>query len=133
MRTFADHWGFIRTDAGLDYYFHEKSIETYGGELPTVGSRVELSTAPDNQKPDKVMAVNLKTLVAGTGGTGMGPTGHSVPNKRSAGGAGMVPTPQVTMEQVEAQALSFLPSARLFQLAEMRMRQESTMMAGMNR
>lgn len=61
----------------------------------------------------------------------MGPTGHSVPNKRSAGGAGMVPTPQVTMEQVEAQALSFLPSARLFQLAEMRMRQESTMMAGM--
>jgi cold shock CspA family protein len=135
MRTFADHWGFIRTDNGQDYYFHEKSVETFGGELPTVGSRVEFSTAPDNQKPDKVMAVNLKTLVPGTGGTGMGPQGNSMPNKRSAGGAGMVPQMQmpgmVTMEQIEAQALSFLPSARLFQLAEARMRQESGMMAGM--
>ena len=61
---------------------HEKSIETYGGELPTVGSRVEFSTAPDNQKPDKLMAVNLVTLVPGTGGTGMGPNGMSMPNKR---------------------------------------------------
>jgi cold shock CspA family protein len=134
MRTFADHWGFIRTDNGQDYYFHEKSIETYGGELPAVGSRVEFSTVPDNQKPDKVMAVNLKTLVPGTGGTGMGPMGNSMPNKRSTGGAGMVPqmqAPAVTMEQIEAQALSFLPSQRIFQIAEMKMRQESSMMAGM--
>ena len=36
-----------------------------GGELPTVGSRVSFSTAPDNQKPDKVMAVCLQTITPG--------------------------------------------------------------------
>merc|ERR1719174_582255 len=116
MRTFADHWGFIRTDNGQDFYFHEKSIETYGGELPTVGSRVEFSTAPDNQKPDKLMAMNLVTLVPGTGGTGMGPNGMSMPNKRQNTGAGMVAGGvNATPEQIEGAALTFLPSTRIFQ------------------
>ena len=51
VKSFTDHWGFVRTDEGKDYFFNERSIETYGGELPAVGSRVYFSTAPDNQKP----------------------------------------------------------------------------------
>jgi cold shock CspA family protein len=128
MRTFQDHWGFIRTDNGQDYYFHEKTIETYGGELPTVGSRVSFSTAPDNQKPDKVMAVCLQTITPGTGvSPDVNPRKRNATDAGMAGGMGGLPT---TVEQLEAQALSFLPSARLFQLAEMKMRMEIPAQAG---
>jgi cold shock CspA family protein len=121
VRTFADHWGFIRTDNGQDFYFHERSIETYGGDLPTVGSRVEFSTAPDNQKPDKVMAVSLKILTPGTGAVpGMEPS-----RKRAYPGG----TPTRTIEEIEAGAF-MLPSVRLFQLAEFKMRQEMPAGAG---
>merc|ERR1719387_1460022 len=86
MKSFTEHWGFVRTDDGKDYFFNERSIETYGGELPAVGSRVYFSTAPDNQKPDKVMAVSLQTITPGNGVY----TGDSS-RKRTATAAGMAP------------------------------------------
>merc|ERR1719379_2363582 len=86
VKSFTDHSGFVRTDDGKDYFFNERSIETYGGELPAVGSRVYFSTAPDNQKPDKVMAVSLQTITPGTGVY----SGDSS-RKRTATAAGMAP------------------------------------------
>jgi cold shock CspA family protein len=129
VKSFTDHWGFVRTDDGKDYFFNERSIETYGGELPAVGSRVYFSTAPDNQKPDKVMAVSLQTITPGTGVY----TGNEARGaKRTATGAGMGMAPAggagyfggiTTVEQLEGAVLT-IPSARLFQLAEMKMRME---------
>jgi cold shock CspA family protein len=136
VKSFTDHWGFVRTDEGKDYFFNERSIETFGGELPAVGSRVYFSTAPDNQKPDKLMAVSLQTITPGTGVY----MGNNESRKRSATGAGMVGGEFgvaqdyaqatagmfggiTTVEQLEAAMLT-LPSGRLFQLAEMKMRME---------
>jgi cold shock CspA family protein len=131
LRTFTDHWGFIRTDNGQDFYFHEKSIETYGGELPPIGSKVSFSTAPDNQKPDKVMAVNLQTIVQGSGISDVIPYGRDLnPRKRTAVAADTPAAFGVSQEQIEAQCLSFLPSSRIFQLAEMKMRMEMPTAAG---
>jgi cold shock CspA family protein len=158
LRSFSDHWGFVRTDDGLDYYFHEKSIETFGGELPTVGSKVYFSTAPDNQKPDKVMAVNLQTITPGAGvmpgmpprkrtATEMGgmPTmgampgmmGMMMPGMMGMPMAGIAPMPGMpgtgagwsSTEELEAAIIS-LPSARIFQLAEMKMHMEIPMTGG---
>jgi cold shock CspA family protein len=143
MKSFTEHWGFVRTDDGKDYFFNERSIETYGGEKPIVGSRISFSTAPDNQKPDKMMAVCLQTITPGTGVY----EGNNESRKRSAAAAGMdmalmpamgVGTPvnvpgltglPQTIEQLEA-VLCTLPSARLFQLAEMKMRMEMTTVPG---
>ena len=137
VKSFTEHWGFVRTDEGKDYFFNERSIDTYGGELPPVGSPVSFSTAPDNQKPDKVMAVNLQTITPGTGvyepsrkrtATDAGMGGYD-----QAGMMAMAPYDQsstmgmfggiTTVEQLE-QALMTLPSMRLYQIAEMKIRME---------
>lgn len=43
---------------------------------------------------------------------------------------GMPGVPNATPEQIEGAALTFLPSTRLFQIAELKMRQEAGMMGG---
>lgn len=148
VKNFEHHWGFVRTDAGKDYFFNERAIDTYGGELPPVGSVVSFTTAPDNQKPDKVMAVNLQVITPGNG------VWNEPSRKRTAADAGMggyaqagmpmmppAPAPSdqssamgmfggiTTVEQLE-HALCTLPASRIFQIAEMKMRMEAASATG---
>jgi cold shock CspA family protein len=123
LRSFKEGWGFVQTDDGKDHYFHEKTVQEYGGDVPPVGTRVTFSTVPDNQKRDKVMAVALQSVAPAPGTRGASHLPPPPPAKRPREGPSLVGPSPSGQSISEAYAMG-LSSTRLFQLAELKMREE---------